>query len=457
MASKVRRIAACIVLLSVVASNHVTFGETITALVGAEVLLPCQTEKNNSTLVQTFWKKDNGTNAFIVYSPLYGISYSNIGDSGRIAFRKNSLQDGSILINSSELRDDGAYSCHFTYFPTGSKEKTIRLTVLAISTNKVTAVLAQAGVSQVPVATCTAANGKPAADITWSSTLPGNYTSSQTTNDNGTITVTSQFNIAPNSSNNGQSVLCIISHSASNSTDNLTVQLSILCKCGMYHRLIESWKCTAQKEAISAHRVGRPRATQPHPSFQLWVRSPAGYGTSSVHPDPPKVTITGYDGQWSEDTKAVTLKCIAKANPPATSYSWQGLPDGLDSEHADVFREKVNRSMNGTWTCEATNSIGTGTGKLQIIIKEMRAENADPAETATSNAIISGAVVGVVLVGLVTFLTVLLIRKHAKPAEGLYINVPLQRKKTVQDPADLNSTYMGLNLGEQAVYSELQR
>uniref|UniRef100_UPI00398F36B1 nectin-1-like isoform X2 n=1 Tax=Pristiophorus japonicus TaxID=55135 RepID=UPI00398F36B1 len=401
MASKVRRIAACIVLLSVVASNHVTFGETITALVGAEVLLPCQTEKNNSTLVQTFWKKDNGTNAFIVYSPLYGISYSNIGDSGRIAFRKNSLQDGSILINSSELRDDGAYSCHFTYFPTGSKEKTIRLTVLAISTNKVTAVLAQAGVSQVPVATCTAANGKPAADITWSSTLPGNYTSSQTTNDNGTITVTSQFNIAPNSSNNGQSVLCIISHSASNSTDNLTVQLSILY--------------------------------------------------------PPKVTITGYDGQWSEDTKAVTLKCIAKANPPATSYSWQGLPDGLDSEHADVFREKVNRSMNGTWTCEATNSIGTGTGKLQIIIKEMRAENADPAETATSNAIISGAVVGVVLVGLVTFLTVLLIRKHAKPAEGLYINVPLQRKKTVQDPADLNSTYMGLNLGEQAVYSELQR
>uniref|UniRef100_UPI00398EC62F nectin-1-like n=1 Tax=Pristiophorus japonicus TaxID=55135 RepID=UPI00398EC62F len=334
---------ACISLLWVVASNHVTVGETITALVGAEVLLPCQSEKNNSTLVQTSWKKDNGTNAFIIYNPLYGISYSNIGDSGRIAFRNHSLQDGSILINSSELQDDGAYSCHFTYFPAGSKEKTIRLTILAISTNKVTAVLAQAGVSQVPVATCTAANGKPAADITWSSTLPGNYTSSQTTNDNGTITVTSQFNIAPNSSNNGQSVLCIISHSASNSTDNLTVQLSILY--------------------------------------------------------PPEVTITGYDGQWSEDTKAVTLKCIAKANPPATNYSWQGLPDGLDSEHADVFIEKVNRSMNGTWTCEATNSIGTGTGKVQIIIKEMRAENADAARGPSNiHYIIIGTMVCLVIV-----------------------------------------------------------
>ncbi|XP_067829832.1 uncharacterized protein [Heptranchias perlo] len=42
-------------------------------------------------------------------------------------------------------------------------------------------------------------------------------------------------------------------------------------------------------------------------------------------------------------------------------------------------------------------------------------------------------------------------------SEGPYINVPLQRKTTEQDSTDLNSTYMGLDLKEQSVYSQVQR
>ncbi|XP_067831298.1 nectin-2-like [Heptranchias perlo] len=373
--------SACIALLSVTCGKNVTVDESLSALVGTEVLLPCQVV-NNSTIVQISWTKANQNKSLAVYSPQYGISYSNKLYSGRIAFRNHSRKDGSILINASELQDEGNYSCQLTLFPVGIQSKAISLTILAIPSNNATPIPTEAGVSEVPVATCTSANGKPAASIMWISNLPGNQTSNQTKNEDGTLTVTSQYKIAPNSSNNGQTVMCVISHLATNSTDTFTVELSILYR--------------------------------------------------------PEVTITGYDGKWSE--RDITLNCVAKANPPATNYSWQGLPEGLQSEHADLLIEKVNSLMNGTWACEATNIIGTGRAEVVIRLQEKGANSADaPGGLNTLHIVIIAAVILCVVV--IALILMLMKRERRMKETSVHLD-----DFSSQTQVEQRTVYASLNL-----------
>ncbi|XP_067874519.1 nectin-1-like isoform X2 [Heterodontus francisci] len=341
--------SACIALLSVPASRSVAVNESLTAIVGNEVLLPCQIPNNNTKLVQLSWEKSTEETPLMVYNPRFGINFTNENYSRRIVFRNHSLQDASIIIKALDIQDEGNYSCRLTLFPQGIIAKRVHLRILAIPTNRAIPILTKAGALVMPVAICTSANGNPAANITWISNLPGNYTSVQMENDNGTITVTSQYKMAPSSSDNGRKLACVISHSALSTTENITVQLSILY--------------------------------------------------------PPEVTIKGYDGNWSENTSDVSLECVANANPPATMYSWQGLAEGLQTENAKIYIKKVNSLMNGNWTCEATNSVGIGKGEVEIIIKE--GSNADDPEDLNTIhiTIIIAVIVCVVVIVLALTLT----------------------------------------------------
>ncbi|XP_067874875.1 nectin-1-like [Heterodontus francisci] len=392
--------SACIALLSVTASNSITVNESLTALVGREVMLPCQIPKHTK-FVQLSWIKAAEKKALVVYNPWYGMQFSNEEYSRRIVFRNHSLQDGSIVIKSLEIQDGGYYSCQLALFPQGSQIKRISLTILAIPSNRATPVPAKAGVSELPVANCTSTNGKPAANITWISNLPGNYTSVQTKNDNGTITVTSQYKMAPSSSANGQKVACAISHSALNSTENLMVELLILY--------------------------------------------------------PPEVTITGYDGNWSENTRDVSLECVANANPPATNYSWQGLPERLQTENAKIYIKKVSSLMNGNWTCEATNSVGTGKSEVEIIFLE--ASNADENLSKIHIIIVVAVIVCVVSVPTLT----LTWRKRRIQEAVVYHNVnssqTLEEQRIVYASLDFNvpaKHFAAQREEERTVYADVK-
>ncbi|XP_038670347.1 nectin-1-like isoform X2 [Scyliorhinus canicula] len=297
--------AVCVaLLLSVPASNNAP-DLTLTALVGTEVLLPCEVTKPNITLVQLSWKKGTEGKAFVVYNPRIGMNASDKRYSSRIVLRNNSLQDGSILLKALELQDEGMYTCEVTLFPKGIQTKSMNLTIIVSPRNRATKVPAQAGLSEVPVANCTSADGNPAAKIMWISSLHGNWTTTQSENNNGTKTVTSLYKMAPTHSTDGQTVICVISHPASNSSESYTVKLSILYS--------------------------------------------------------PIVTI-----KHSEGNGGLNLTCDAKANPPATNYSWQELPEGMETNTKTVFIKAGTILMNGNCTCEATNSIGSGKGTFQI-------------------------------------------------------------------------------------------
>ncbi|XP_072325098.1 nectin 1b-like isoform X2 [Scyliorhinus torazame] len=238
--------------------------------------------------------------------------------------------------------------------------------------NRATKVPAQAGLSEVPVANCTSANGNPAAKIRWISNLHGNWTTAQSENNNGTKTVTSLYKVAPTHSADGQTVTCVISHPASNSTERCTVELSILY--------------------------------------------------------PPLVTIARSDGNGG-----FSLTCDAKANPPATNYSWQELPEGMETNTKTVFIKAGTRLMNGNYTCEATNSIGSGKGIFQINSIKGNAG-------FLTEIIIAVAFVGVIVI----VLTVALMRRKRRIREtGVHGEINNSQTQVGQE-----IVYASLNLNE---------
>ncbi|XP_067874856.1 nectin-1-like isoform X2 [Heterodontus francisci] len=111
-------------------SKSATVRESLTALVGNEVLLPCQILTNNTNLTQLSWKKASEEKPFMVYNRRWGITFSNEGYSRRIVFRNHSLKDGSIIIKALDIQDEGNYSCQLKLYPQGIQTKIISLTVL---------------------------------------------------------------------------------------------------------------------------------------------------------------------------------------------------------------------------------------------------------------------------------------------------------------------------------------
>ncbi|GCC16952.1 hypothetical protein chiPu_0021461, partial [Chiloscyllium punctatum] len=198
----------------------------LTALVGTEVLIPCQLT-DSGRLTQLSWIKDHQEKPIVAYNPRLGFKVLNENYSGRIELRNQSLLDGSIRIKALELQDEGNYTCDFTIFPQGKLRKAVHLTILAVPTNIATSVPVKAGLSEVPVAQCIAAFGNPAADITWKSSLRGNHTTIQTANSDGTVNVSSLYKMKPRRSDNGQTVECLITHSATDSSNTYRLQLEI--------------------------------------------------------------------------------------------------------------------------------------------------------------------------------------------------------------------------------------
>ncbi|XP_069796143.1 nectin-1-like isoform X1 [Narcine bancroftii] len=287
---------------------------------GDEMSLPCSFAGTfmNLTLVQVTWlkKTDGGNVNLAVYNPQYGMSYPS--RSSRVTMANSPTLSYTLTITPLQLSDQGLYNCEVNTFPDGKLEFLTDLTVLVKPLSKVAAVPAEAAPLEVPVANCTAANGKPAAGIAWIMGIPGNITNTRIDHADGTVTVHSQYKIIPSSSDDGRSMTCLVTHKAFAEVVNLTVTLSV--------------------------------------SY------------------PPEVIITGYNGNWYMKNTNHSLRCNAKANPPVTSYHWTistgSIPPTVQNMGDHLIITLVDYSLNGTWTCEATNSIGRGRGEISIVVKE---------------------------------------------------------------------------------------
>lgn len=85
------------------------------------------------------------------------------------------------------------------------------------------------GANQTTAAICTAATGKPAAEIDWEGGL-GEMESSSTLFPNETVTVVSQYNIVPTRFARGRRITCIVKHPALEKEIRYSHVLDIQCK-----------------------------------------------------------------------------------------------------------------------------------------------------------------------------------------------------------------------------------
>ncbi|XP_072910495.1 nectin-1-like isoform X1 [Hemitrygon akajei] len=404
-------VIAVLSLLAAAVAQHVKVEPAVFGFVGNQVVLRCQFVDPASSVqvTQVTWVKDP-TGAKInmaVHNPKYGTNYP-VDTNNRIHFRNASLTDASLVIDRLLMSDDGIYSCEFATYPEGNQEAATNLTVLAEPEISASPLLVRSGKLPVPVASCIAAGGKPPASITWRGNVPGNATTELTQNADGTTTVTSRYQAVPSSELDGVTLECMVTH-----------------------RTLE-----------------RPKVIINTLSIQY----------------PPIVTIEGYDDNWYLDREHASLTCNVKANPAASDYRWYmnggDVPSGVRIVGHQLTVDRVTYQVNGTFSCEASNSLGQTNGNIDIFVREAPLQSG-----STTGAIVGGIIAAVVI--LAVLVTAVLIFRQQRKKTDLDTNdeeppshKPPPPRATFADPAKaemaekmetipLNTTYFETS-GEEA-------
>ncbi|XP_030637613.1 nectin 1a [Chanos chanos] len=337
--------------------------------VGSQVELRCQFINSNPPvkISQVTWQKFlNGTKQNVaIANPALGVSVLPPFKE-RVRFknpsvrqRSSSLEDTTITFSNLRLSDEAAYICEYTTFPAGNRESMANLTVYARPMVQMSlstpSIVAGSPSGKMTVATCVSANGKPPSVITWDTDLNGEAITLETRNSDGTITVRSDYMLVPSRQTNQQTLTCVSTYNNEKFSDSVTLNI--------------------QYE--------------------------------------PDVIIEGFDGNWYLNRENVRLTCLADANPPISLYQWRYLNGSMSSKvelRDDVlhFKGPVTYDMAGTYVCDATNSIGTGSASVEVTVTEFPSFPQEVMqELQRVGTAVSGVVVcGTVLVAAITLLVV---------------------------------------------------
>uniref|UniRef100_A0A672GWG4 Nectin cell adhesion molecule 1a n=1 Tax=Salarias fasciatus TaxID=181472 RepID=A0A672GWG4_SALFA len=276
---------------------------------------------------QVTWQKlVNGTKQNVaIANPSLGVSVAPpyrdrvIFKNGAVRRRTPNLEDTTITFSSLRLADEATYICEYTTFPAGNRENTVNLTVHVRPTTQMSlstpTLVARSSNLKTPVATCVSANGKPAGTIRWETRVPGEVTTREFRNSDGTITVQSDYILVPSKETHKETLTCVTSYNEEVYTDSVTLDI--------------------QYE--------------------------------------PDVSVDGYDGNWYLNRENVQLSCQADANPAVSLYQWR-LINGSIPSNAEIrdnvltFKGPVTYDLQGTYVCDATNSIGTRSASVEVSV-----------------------------------------------------------------------------------------
>ncbi|XP_078402031.1 nectin-1-like isoform X1 [Cetorhinus maximus] len=290
-------------------------GKHIVKTLGDDTLLPC-TIDSKEVVSQFMWQKRHGQQQQIFFTIVFingeNQHFVDIFD-GRMIYVGKSRKNATMYLKNLTLHDEGTYTCIFTFFPAGPVEEEIQLTVQVPPTVMVQTypVFSPDDCSERLHVTCTAANAKPAATITWET--PFTFHANQSIEPpaaNGTVTVSSHFHLCPTKSMNRQNISCVVEHPTLKSPIQAPYKLNI---------------------AYMSSAIVTPQKTE-HGSL--------------------------------------LLVCAADANPPATKYFWTkdsgSIPDGVITENDHVKLPKMTLDLYGLYTCEAKNTVGTALGSIYL-------------------------------------------------------------------------------------------
>ncbi|XP_029111528.1 nectin-1 isoform X3 [Scleropages formosus] len=349
-----------LLLAAVLPGGHaqsVQMDSTKSGFVGSQVELRCQFVNSNPPvkISQVTWQKFlNGTKQNVaIANPTMGVSVLP-PFKDRVAFkhpavrhRTPSLEDTTITFSNLRLSDEAAYICEYTTFPAGNRENMVNLTVFAQPATRLTLttpiIVARPQKRRMTVATCVSANGKPPSVITWDTRLKGEATFQETRNANGTVTVRSNYMLVPSRETHKQKLTCTVTYRK--------------------ERITESVVLNVQYE--------------------------------------PEVVIEGFDGNWYLNRQDVQLTCKADANPPVTVYQWKllngSLPNVEIRNNSLFFKGPVTYDLAGTYVCDATNSIGTRSGQVEVNVTEKPLPQGAPGGVISilGGVVAAGLIIGV--------------------------------------------------------------
>ncbi|KAM8977252.1 nectin-3 [Pelodytes ibericus] len=318
-------------------SGPVHVDSHVTAIWGKNITLKCLIEVNE-TITQISWEKISGKVAqtIAVHHPVYGTSFQEAYQE-RTIFKNTSLHDATITIKNIGFSDSGEYICKAVTFPLGNVQSSTTVIVFVepvVSITKGPDPLVD-GANETVAAFCTAATGKPAAEVNWEESF-GRNTTNLISYPNKTVTVISQYWLVPTKFVKKRNITCVVKH----------------------------------------------------PALENDLRYPF---TLDIH-YAPEVSITGYDGNWFVGRTNVHLKCNADANPPPTEVKWSRLdgnwPEGLLSVNNTLrFIYPLTHNFSGIYLCKVANILGQKSDQKTITVHDPPSTTSLPTVPQTHSSI----------------------------------------------------------------------
>ncbi|KAG7220849.1 hypothetical protein INR49_031301, partial [Caranx melampygus] len=254
------KVLALILLLAVcVQSDFVEPPDTDTSLLSmseSQTRLPCQYQvQGEQKVVQVTWFKEleDGTKDQIITAH-FTDGHTEFGRySGRVKFESGSPTDNSaLLIPSTEVSDEGRYTCHISTFPNGNFERQISLTVWSSPISSLDPVILVEGQSYRIAATCRSV-AKPLPRLSWDTELPGQ--SQNRTSEGGSVS--SHYSLHPLRSMNGKKLDYPPDATIASAPGKLYVGLEkaeLVCSIGGYPEpqdITWTWKGGALPDGVS--------------------------------------------------------------------------------------------------------------------------------------------------------------------------------------------------------------
>ncbi|XP_055363125.1 nectin-4 isoform X2 [Betta splendens] len=318
-------LCVCVLLVFAAAAPGIFVGRplngTLQSLAEKETVLPCRYQPGEGNLiVQVTWFK---ASEMIITATNDATNQHSSGQTAtfgtwasRVRFHSSKpTEDSSLVLLSTEVSDEGLYTCRVSTYPTGNFEDQMSLVVWTVPISSLDSVVLEEGQSYQTVATCRSI-ARPPPRLTWDTELNGQVT--ERSFDTGAVS--SYYALHPLGSQNGKRLDCLV------------------------------W----------------------HPSLS----SPRRYtNTLVVHFPPPHAAVSGYDGNWYVGLENAALRCVAGGNPKPQNFTWTRaggkLPEGV-IPHPNgtlLFGRPLSLSDNGIYQCVAKNKMGTATAEVEVFVK----------------------------------------------------------------------------------------
>ncbi|XP_053162307.1 cell adhesion molecule 2 isoform X1 [Hemicordylus capensis] len=316
-----RLYSLCGILIQVAATKSKAKGsqgqfpltQNVTVIEGETATLTCRVDQNDNTSLQ--WSNP-------AQQTLYFDDKKALRDN-RIELLRASWHELTIRVTDVSLSDEGQYTCSLFTMPV--KTSKAFLTVLGVpETPQISGFSSPVMEGERMELTCKTSGSKPAADIRWfkndKEVKDVQYLKEEDAN-RKTFTVSSTMNFKADRSDDGVVIRCRVDHESLNTTPQIAMQV------------------------LEVHYI-------------------------------PSVNIIP-STSWPEEGQSITLICESKGKPLPDPVLWTKdggeLPDPerMFVNGRELNINFLNKTDNGTYRCEAENSIGQNSAEYVLIIHDV--------------------------------------------------------------------------------------